>query len=124
MLPSMSVPVGSVHYLEIVTPEVEATRTLHAEVHGVSFRAPEPALGNAVVAELKNGSLLGIRAPLHESETAIVRAYLRVADLAVAVARAEKGGAKIALPATELPGHGTIAITVQGGVQHGLWQLP
>jgi len=32
-------------------------------------------------------------------------------------------GAKIALPPMELPGHGTCAIFIQGGVERGRWQL-
>lgn len=33
-----------------------------------------------------------------------------------------EGGAELAHPPLEIPGHGTFAIYFQGGVQHGLWQ--
>ena len=35
---------------------------------------------------------------------------------------AEAAGAEIAHPPMELPGHGTFAIYIQGGIHHGLWQ--
>lgn len=118
----MPVPEHTVHYLEIVTPDVDATRDLYTATHGWSFADPDPALGHAVVASLPDGSLCGIRAPMHESEEPIVRAYLRVEDLDAAVESARKSGAEIALPSMDLPGHGRIAITIHGGVQHGLWE--
>jgi hypothetical protein len=31
--------------------------------------------------------------------------------------------AQVAHPPMEIPGHGTFAIYIQGGVHHGLWQL-
>ena len=31
-------------------------------------------------------------------------------------------GGKLAHPPMEIPGHGTFAIYIQGGVHHGLWQ--
>lgn len=54
----------------------------------------------------------------------IVRTYLRVSDIEQAVRDAESLGAVVALGPTELPGHGTIAITIHGGIEQGIWQLP
>ena len=34
-----------------------------------------------------------------------------------------EAGAEIAHPPMELPGHGTFAIVIQGGIHHGLWQV-
>jgi hypothetical protein len=34
-----------------------------------------------------------------------------------------QAGGEIAHPPMELPGHGKFAIFIQGGVQHGLWQV-
>lgn len=42
---------------------------------------------------------------------------------AVCAAHAAAQGAFIALPPLEIPGKGTIAIYIQGNVDHGLWQL-
>ena len=46
-----------------------------------------------------------------------------VADIAAAVAAAVQAGGKVAVPPMEIPGHGTFAIYLQGGNDHGLWQL-
>lgn len=41
---------------------------------------------------------------------------------AVCAAYAAANGARFAHPPMEIPGHGTFAIYIQGGVHHGLWQ--
>jgi predicted enzyme related to lactoylglutathione lyase len=112
-----------VHYLEIVTPEVDATCAALAKLHGVTFGEPEPGLGNARTAELAVGGKVGVRAPMHEAEEPVVRPYLLVADIEAAVAAAVEAGGEIAHPALELPGYGTFAIYIQGGIHHGLWQV-
>lgn len=38
------------------------------------------------------------------------------------VAAAVKAGGVIAVPPMKIPGHGTLAISLQGGTDHGLWQ--
>lgn len=112
-----------IQYLEIVTPDVDAVCAAYSAASGASFGEPVAGLGNARTAPLAGGGMVGVRAPMHESETPVVRPYWLVQDIAAAVAAAVDGGAEIAHPAMELPGHGTFAIYVQGGVQHGLWQL-
>jgi predicted enzyme related to lactoylglutathione lyase len=120
----MSVPEGGVHYLEIVSADVGATCALLEAVHGWSFAPPDPTLGGARVAALPGGGRCGVRASMHEQERPIVRTYLRVGDLAAAVARAEAQGALIALPPMPLGDLGTIAIAIHAGVEQGWWQLP
>jgi predicted enzyme related to lactoylglutathione lyase len=112
-----------VHYLEIVTPEVDATCAAFAQLHGVTFHEGDPALGNARLAALANGGMIGVRAPMLESEAPVVRPYVLVEDIDAAVAAAVKAGGEIAYPPTELPGHGKFAIYIQGAIQHGLWQV-
>lgn len=112
-----------VHYLEIVTPEVDATCAAYEALHGVSFSQPEPALGGARTAAWSEGGLLGVRAPMHEAETPVVRPYVLVSDIEVAVEKAVAAGGEIAHPPLEIPGRGTFAIYIQGGVHHGLWQI-
>lgn len=112
------------HYLEIVTPDVEAVCAYYAQTHGVSFDADE-ALGGARVAALQTGARLGVRAPLRSDEGPLWRIYLRVDDLDAATQAARNAGAKIALDGMELGGgHGRISIVLVGGVEHGLWELP
>jgi uncharacterized protein len=88
----------------------------------VQFGAPDAGLGNARTAALPGGALVGVRAPLRETEEPVVRPYWLVDDIAAAVAAAVGAGAEIAHPPMQIPGHGTFAIYVQGGVDHGFWQ--
>ena len=82
-----------------------------------------PEFGGARTTDLGSGGQLGIRAPMRADEEPVVRPYMLVEDIADAVSKAEAGGAVIALPPMELPGRGTFAIYIEGGIQHGLWQL-
>ncbi|MDH3582956.1 MAG: hydroxylase [Phycisphaerae bacterium] len=111
-----------VHYLEIVTPDVNAVCATYAQLHGVNFSEPEAGLGHARTASLANGGKIGVRAPMHEAEEPVVRPYLLVDDVEAAAGEAVKQGAEIAHPPMEIPGHGTFAIFIQGGIHHGLWQ--
>ena len=112
-----------VYYLEIVTKEVDAVCAAHEQIHGVTFSVSDPGLGNARTATLSNGGMIGVRAPMHDSEEPVVRPYLLVEDIDAAVTIAEKAGGEIAHPPMEIPGHGKFAIYIQGGIHHGLWQL-
>jgi predicted enzyme related to lactoylglutathione lyase len=112
-----------IHYLEIVTPDVEAVRTAYEKIGGFHFRSQDPVLGNAYVADLPSGSMCGIRAPMHGGEKPVVRPYLRVNDLKISVETAVQLGAKVMLEYMELPGHGKIAIYELGGIEQGLWQV-
>ncbi|MEM8785752.1 MAG: hydroxylase [Pseudomonadota bacterium] len=111
-----------IYYLEIVTPEVEATTAALAAQHGVSFSGPQAALGNARVAMLEGGGRIGVRAPLRDDEAPVVRPYLLVEDIEAASKAAEAAGADFAMRATEIPEQGTFAIYFLGGIQHGLWE--
>ena len=112
-----------VHYLEIVTPEVDAACETYAKTHKVTFGEMDPNLGNARTAKMSNGGTLGIRAPMHEAEMPVVRPYVLVDDIQAAVKAAENSGAVIALPPMPLAGHGTCAIFIQDGIESGLWQI-
>lgn len=112
-----------IHYLEIVTPEPDALCAAYAAANGADFGQPVAALGNARTASAPNGGMVGIRAPLHESETPVARPYWLVDDIETAIAAAIEAGGQLAHPPMEIPGQGTFAIYVLGGVQHGLWQL-
>lgn len=119
----MTVSENTIHYLEIVTPDVEAACDLYSQAYGWQFGPAAPELGGARVATLPDGSLCGIRAPMHEQEQPIVRPYLRVADVDAAAKQAAELGATIALEPTDLPGRGRIAIYFVGGIQQGIWQV-
>lgn len=111
-----------VEYLEIVTPDVDATCAMLEKIHGVSFAKAHPALGDARTADLKNGGRIGVRAPMHDAETPVVRPYLQVKDAEAAVAAAAEAGAEVMMGATDIPGEGKFAIFGLGGIQHAVWQ--
>ena len=123
----MNTPLGGqaavqIHYLEIVTKEVDAVCAAYEAANGVRFGTPDPGLGNARTAKMPGGGLVGVRAPLRETEEPVVRPYWLVDNIEAAVAAATEAGGKIAHPPMEIPGHGTFAIYLQGGIDHGFWQ--
>jgi len=111
-----------IHYLEIVTREVDAVCAAYAGANGVEFGPPDDRLGRARTAALQGGGLVGVRAPLHEAEEPVTRPYWLVDDIEKALASAVEAGGVVAHPPMEIPGHGTFAIYFQGGIQNGLWQ--
>ena len=112
----------TIHYLEIVTNDVDALCATYERVHGLSFGSEDPDAGQARIAVRPDGGLVGIRKPLAEHDLPTVRTYLAVADIKKAVEEAVEAGAMLAYPPTEHGKWGTFAIVIQGDVQHGLWQ--
>jgi predicted enzyme related to lactoylglutathione lyase len=112
----------AVHYVEIVSNDVDSLTGLYQRMHGLSFGPPDPDLGQARVATHADGTLVGIRKPLAAHEQSIVRTYLAVEDIQQAVTKAEDAGATIAYPPTRQGQRGIFAIVIQGDVEHGLWQ--
>lgn len=112
-----------IHYLEIVTKDVDGVCAAYASANGVRFGEPDAGLGNARTTALADGGLLGVRAPLRETEAPVVRPYWLVDDIRAAVAAVVQAGGFVAVEPTPIPGHGTFAIYLQGGNDHGLWQL-
>jgi hypothetical protein len=111
-----------VHYLELVCIDVAAQCAALEASHGLSFGPAVPDLGNARVAEGPDATLVGVRRPLADHEQPIIRPYLAVDDIALAVSQAESQGAVVAYPPTEQGDTGTWAIYILGDLQVGLWQ--
>jgi len=111
-----------VHYLEIVSNDVDALTGLYQRMHGLSFGPPDPDLGQARVATQADGTLVGIRKPLAAHEQPIMRTYFAVEDIQQAVKTAEESGATIAYPPSRQGSQGIFSIVIQGDVEHGLWQ--
>lgn len=111
-----------IHYLEIVTPEVDAVCATYEAAQAISFGDPDPLLGGARTATGRDGTIIGVRGPLRDDEAPIVRPYWLVDDIDAAVSAAAEQGARIALAPLELPGKGRFAILIHGGVDHGFWQ--
>ena len=112
-----------IHYLEIVTSDVAGVCAAYEATHGVTFGPPDPMLGGARTATCQDGAIVGVRGRLRDTEEPIVRPYWLVDDIEAAVAALAEQGAEIAHEPFELPGKGKFAIYIQGGVNHGLWQL-
>lgn len=112
----------SIHYLEIVSDDVDAIAALYERMYGLTFGPPDPDMGQARVATRSDGTLVGIRKPLAAHEQPIMRTYIAVEDIQQAVKKAEESGATVAYPPTRQGQRGTFAILFHGGVQHGLWQ--
>ena len=112
-----------IQYLEIVTPEMEAVCSAYEAACGVTFSAPDDALGGARTVSMPDGSWLGVRKPMRDDEQPVTRPYWLVDDIDNALNAAEAGGAVVAMPPTEIPDKGRFAIYFQGDIQHGLWEL-
>ncbi|HWD70777.1 MAG TPA: hypothetical protein VG293_11335 [Solirubrobacteraceae bacterium] len=112
----------AVHYLEIVSDDVDTLVGFYQHVHGLSFGPPDPDLGQARVAIQSDGTVVGIRKPLAAHEQPIMRTYLEVKDIRQATTKAEESGGTVAYPATRQGDHGTFAIVIHGDVEHGLWK--
>jgi predicted enzyme related to lactoylglutathione lyase len=112
-----------IQYLEIVTRDVDAVCAAYSLANGLHFGEPDPGLGNARTATLVGGGLVGVRAPLRKTEEPVVRPNWLVQDIDAALAAAVEAGGKVAHPPMEIPGHGTFAIYLQGGNDHGFWRL-
>ncbi|MCC4603265.1 hydroxylase [Xanthomonas campestris pv. badrii] len=111
------------HYLEIVTTDVDAVCAAYCSADGVQFGEPVAELGNARTATLANGGLIGVRAPLRGTEDPVVRPYWLVKDIEAAFAAIVQAGGKVGVPPMEIPGRGKFAIYLHAGNDHGLWQL-
>jgi uncharacterized protein len=111
------------HYLEIVASDVDAVCAAYEAAHGIKFGLPDPLLGGARTALLPDGGSIGVRSPLRETEEPVVRPYWLVDEIEAELDAAVKLGAIVAHPPLTIPGKGTFAIYVQGGVDHGLWQV-
>lgn len=112
-----------IHYLEIVASDVDAVCAAYEAAHGIKFGPSDPLLGGARTAPLPDGGSIGVRGPLRDTEEPVVRPYWLVDDIEAALDAATRQGAFVAHPPLEIPGKGTFAIYIQGGVNHGLWQL-
>lgn len=113
---------NTVHYLEVVTNEVESTCALYASLWDLGFGEPVADLGNARTAKRADGTLIGVRKPMADHEAPIVRTYVEVQDIQAAAKSAEQNGAMVAYAPTKQGDAGTFCIVIHDGLQHGFWQ--
>jgi predicted enzyme related to lactoylglutathione lyase len=112
-----------VYYLEIVSTDVDAICAEYEAIHNVQFGEAQELLGGARTCNLADGSIIGVRGPLRETEDPVVRPYWLVEDIEKAIGLVKTQGAEIAVPPLEIQGKGTFAIYRKGGIDHGFWQL-
>jgi len=112
-----------IHYLEIVCPNPKETSQTLSAIHNVTFEEPNELFGNAYMAKMPNGSRIGIRASMHESEVPVTRPYFLCPDIKSAIKTLEASGALIMHPPLEMPGEGTFAIYMENDIQYGLWEI-
>lgn len=112
-----------IHYLEIVSPNMDAICASYEATYNVKFSDADELLGGAKTCVLADGSIVGVRQPLRETEDPVVRPYFLVDDIEKAIDNVKAQGAKIAVPPLEILTKGTFAIYIMGGVEQGFWQL-
>lgn len=112
-----------IHYLEIVSHDLDGVCKAYEATHSVTFSEPDPFLGGARTCTLADGSIVGVRAPMRDDEAPVVRPYWLVDDIEQAVTEVKAAGGQIAMEPMELPEKGKFAIYLLGGNDHGLWQL-
>lgn len=111
------------HYLEIVTNDMQAVCKAYEATYSAKFSEPDEILGGAKTCVLADGSIVGVREPLRETEMPVIRPYWLVEDIEKAVEGLQAQGAQIAVPPMEMPNKGKFAIYILGGHDHGLWEL-
>ena len=111
-----------IQYLEIVTPDVDATCAALESIHGVSFSEPQPHLANSRTAPLESGARIGVRAPMRGTEVPVVRIYARVTDIHAATEAAAEAGGSVAMAPMAIGDEGHFSIYLQGGIEYGLWK--
>ncbi|MEM7082501.1 MAG: hydroxylase [Pseudomonadota bacterium] len=112
----------NIHYLEVVTPDVDAVCATYQQLYNCTFSEPVALLGGARTAPLPNGGQVGVRAPMHDAEEPETRTYVLVDNIERALNEAVQLGADVAHPPLELAGLGQFAIYRLGSLMHGLWQ--
>lgn len=112
-----------VHYLEIVTPEVDDVCAGYEASLKVKFGEPDPFLGGARTCIREDGSMVGVRAPMRADEAPVARPYWLVDDINIALEQVVQQGAVVAMPRMEIPGKGFFAIYILGGTDQGFWEL-
>ena len=74
-----------IHYLEIVSLDVNAVCLAFESIHNVSFGEADASLGGARTATLPDGCIIGVRNPLRDNESPVIRPYWLVEDIETAV---------------------------------------
>lgn len=112
-----------VHYLEIVTHEVDKVCAGYEASLEAKFGEPDPLLGGARTCTRDDGSLIGVRSPMRADEAPVVRPYWLVDDIDKALEQVVQQDAVVAMPRMEIPGKGFFAIYILGGTDQGFWEL-
>lgn len=108
-------------HFEVITTDVEGTKSFYAKAFGWKFQTFGPEMGNYVMGNLPNGTTCGIRVPDAGEKPGILN-YVLVKDINAAVKDAKALGATIVAEPSEIPGMGWMAVYLVGGVPNAIWQ--
>ena len=103
---------GALAWTELMTPDPAAAAAFYENVLGWTAQTVPMPTGEYTVFHVAGGNeqgIAGAMAPPMAGVLAYWGIYFRVDDAAATVARAESLGAKVLMPATEMPGVGTLA---------------
>ncbi|WP_444924885.1 VOC family protein [Microbulbifer sp. DLAB2-AF] len=84
-----------IHHLEIVTLNVDKVCAAYEAAYNVRFDDADELLGGARTCSLKDGSIVGVRRPLRESEEPVVRPYWLVEDIEKAISLLKLKGQRL-----------------------------
>jgi predicted enzyme related to lactoylglutathione lyase len=116
-------------WVDLLTPDVEATRTFYGELFGWEYDARPMPMESGETAYYYMAALGGrnaaglMQAPEEGAGAPSWRTYFAVDDAEASAARIPELGGTVLLPLAEIPGSGRMTIAVDaGGAVFGLWQ--
>jgi len=120
-------PTGTPAWADITVSSLERARAFYGPLLGWEFEVGGPETGGYTVATVggRRAAGLGEAAPdrAGETEQRAWCVYLAADQISTTLVRAGAAGARVAIPATAIPGMGTMAIAVDPtGAVFGLWQ--
>lgn len=116
---------GTPTWIDLMTPNPEAARAFYHAVFGWEYDVAGPEYGNYATARIgeRMAAGMGPQQPGTPSMPAAWTLYFATNDAGADVARAEKLGAKVMVPAMAVGEFGSMAICVDpGGAPFGFWQ--
>ena len=112
-------------WFDLSTSDLEAAKSLYAELFGWSYQSFGEEMGHYTMAfrEGRAAAAVAPKMPGQEDGPVTWTVYFGVTDINAAVARVTAQGGSMLVPPMAIPGSGHMAIAVDlGGAVFGLWQ--
>lgn len=117
-----TVPTGAPIWVDLMTPDADASVAFYGGLLGWTFEEPNPDFGGYRNAQLDGERVAGMM-QAQPGEPAGWSVYLQTADAEATVAKAEAAGSTVVVPAMPLQDLGSMAVvTDPGGATIGMWQ--